>query len=135
MSKFDEILNSSDASDALLGEQIDKIEQKKLDKGYTWAKLGTTFTLRQTGNVVVANGYIQNINATANTQTTIGHIPSDIGYPIEAVRSICSIGDNAYTLGTLAYLTVATNGDVIIKCPESKTNASVFVNFCYNTAD
>lgn len=28
MSKFDEILNSSDASDALLGEQIDKITDK-----------------------------------------------------------------------------------------------------------
>lgn len=27
MSKFDEILNSSDASDALLGEQIDKINE------------------------------------------------------------------------------------------------------------
>ena len=31
MSKFNEILNSSDASDALLGEQIDK----KVDKGIT----------------------------------------------------------------------------------------------------
>ena len=28
MSKFDEILNSSDASDALLGEQIDKLQTK-----------------------------------------------------------------------------------------------------------
>lgn len=30
MSKFDEILNSSNPSDALLGEQIDKLEQKTL---------------------------------------------------------------------------------------------------------
>ena len=28
MSKFDEILNSSDASDALLGEQIDKLAER-----------------------------------------------------------------------------------------------------------
>ena len=31
MSKFDEILNSSDASDALLGEQIDKMARRDFD--------------------------------------------------------------------------------------------------------
>lgn len=62
MSKFDEILNSSDASDALLGEQIDKIEQKSvitqiLTKEY--ASGGTeynevgTITLPDVGSVAI----------------------------------------------------------------------------------
>lgn len=44
MSKFDEILNSSDASDALLGEQIDRIADgfDTIGKTYMFRKISKT---------------------------------------------------------------------------------------------
>ena len=52
MSKFDEILNSSDASDALLGEQIDKIN-------CGWTKVGVATGNQTTyfGDVVITGYY------------------------------------------------------------------------------
>ena len=49
MGKFDEILNSSDASDALLGEQIDKLQP------YTMIEYGTITTNK--GTIDTANTF------------------------------------------------------------------------------
>lgn len=97
---------------------------------YQWQAISTYFLARRSGRTITINGYIANISFTANTATLIGNVNTTVGRPHESVRTLCNVGANAYTVGTLGYLIVQQDGNIYVTTAYEGTGA-VYVSLSY----
>lgn len=89
--------------------------------------------VRQYGKVVVVNGYITDVTMTANAETQIGTL-SNIGLPTSAVRALCSVGANAYSMGTPSYVTILVSGAVVVTSSNGGSGKAIYFNITYISA-
>lgn len=125
MSKFNEILNSSNPSDALLGEQIDKINTEVYEQ-----RINSYLVIRRHGRTVTINGYMGNIDFSKGT-VTIGKINDEIGVPTTVIRTLCNCGSNAYTVGTLGYMVIDASGTINVTSAYTGTSGAIYVSCSY----
>ena len=91
----------------------------------------TTLYAKRNGRTVTVNGYVDNVSFTAGANTSLGTINNEIGKPLQQVRAICSVGANAYTFGEPAYLTIATDGNVVVTPKTYSGTGAVFFSVSY----
>ena len=91
----------------------------------------TTLYAKRNGRTITVNGYVDNISFTAGSSTTLGTINDEIGKPLQQVRSICSIGANAYSFGESAYLAIAPDGNVVVTPKTYTGTGAVFFSVSY----
>ena len=77
----------------------------------------------RSGTIVTLNGYLY---APIHGATTVANI-SEKFRPGDVVRALCNVGSNAYSVGDLAYVAVATSGDISITPKDTSATYST----CY----
>lgn len=97
---------------------------------YEWQAISTYLLARRSGRTITINGYIANISFTANTATLIGNVNTTVGRPHDSVRTLCNVGANAYSVGTLGYLIVQQDGNIYVTTAYEGTGA-VYVSLSY----
>jgi hypothetical protein len=90
-----------------------------------------TLYARRNGRTVTINGYVDNVSFTAGSATSLGTINNEIGKPVQQVRAICSIGLNAYTFGEPSYITIGTDGNVVVTSKTYSGTGTVFFSVSY----
>lgn len=86
--------------------------------------------VRQYGNVVCIGGWVSNATLTANTRTKIADI-TGISYPPDVVRAFCNVGANAYSVGTLSYISLSTSGELTVTSSNGGTGKAIYFDICY----
>ena len=86
--------------------------------------------VRQSGQTVTVFGAVTGLTLTANTETTIGTISGGL-LPASPVRGLCSVGSNAYTVGTLSYVAIGATGNVVITTSNGGSGKAVYFNLTY----
>lgn len=82
----------------------------------------------RSGNVVTLNGYW---SGTIKGQTIICSL-SPVYRPGDTIRAICNVGSNAYSVGDLSYVSVATDGGVtLIPKDSSKTYSMCYMSLSW----
>jgi hypothetical protein len=98
-----------------------------LDNDISEFVVSTSLRARRFGKVVCLNGFT---NVSISGQTNLGTLPS--GYrPYDIIRGFCNVGPNAYSLSTMAYVSVGTNGVVTVTPPNSNSYASVYMSLSW----
>ena len=83
----------------------------------------------QIGNVVIINGYCS--GTFTDQKTTIGKL-SKVGLPNIFVRTLCNIGNDAYSAQRQGYLYVDNNnGEVAVTSKSGEAGSSVYVSCSY----
>lgn len=97
------------------------------------AQSGATSSLviKQCGKVVSVNGFITGLTLTSSTY--IGKI-SGVSNPASYLRLYANVGWNAYSPGTVSYLTVDTDGSIGITTSETGSNKAVYFSLTYIAA-
>lgn len=86
----------------------------------------SALNVRQIGKLVVINGYINNVNLTANSESNLGYL-TGVSLPTEAVRSLAGVASGAYTHpADVAYLCIATDGRIYVVSTQSSRKALWF---------
>lgn len=76
--------------------------------------------------MVVINGYVTNVNLTANTPTQIAKI-SGVSLPSAVLRTVCGVAINAYNHpADIAYLAINGSGEISITSDTTGTRAVYF---------
>lgn len=88
------------------------------------------FKIRKYGKVVVANGYVTNLAITGSS-TNLPFTINPQFRPTEGIRTIANIGTNAYSVNTIAYVTITTAG-VISVSPPSGSTGNTYTTFYGN---
>lgn len=103
-----------------LPSSINDVVEQKINGDYLVA--------RRHGKTVTINGYVSNMTFTANTEVLIGTVNTSIGRPVTngSVRTLCNIGSNAYSVGTVGYLIIQKDGKIYAKSAYSGTGAVYF---------
>lgn len=109
----------------LLTKILDRITVKT--GTFTKSQSGSTagFEVKSFGRIAVINGYISGVTLTANTATVIGSI-SGVPLPTTAVRTVCSVGGNAYSMGTSSYVYVNEQGAVGVTSSNGGSGKSIY---------
>lgn len=103
---------------------LDSLNSKKTGT-FTPTSGTQNLMVRQCGRVVTINGYITP-TLTANTETNIGTV-SGVSLPDGPLRFIGGVGAYAYSHPLdVAYLTLATNGNLLINTTVSGAKAVYF---------
>ena len=98
--------------------------------GYT---TGSNLNIRQFGNIVIINGYVELLPIDANQEINIGTI-SGVSLPSEAIRTVCAMSSLAYNPPTsMAYCAISTSGQLKITAPSSGATA-MYMNIAYCVA-
>ena len=97
----------------------------------TQGGMTNALNVHQYGDIVTINGYLNNVTLTTNSNTNIGSI-SNVDVPTEPVRFICSVGSNAYTMGTHSYGTVTKTGVIEITSSAGGSGKALFFTATYN---
>lgn len=86
--------------------------------------------IRKSGRTVTINGYCSRVTFTgANTSTNLGTIGDFL--PQSTIRALCAIGANAYSVGTLGYVALDTNGKLYVSSSSAQSNRSVYFSIAY----
>ena len=86
--------------------------------------------IRKSGRTVTINGYCSGATFSgANVSTVLGTL-SDY-YPPYTIRALCAIGANAYSVGTLGYVALDTNGKLYVSSSSAQSNRSVYFSIAY----
>ena len=111
----------------LLTKVLDRISVKT--GTFTKSQSGSTasFEVKRMGSICVLNGYISGVTTTANSETQIGTI-SGVPLPTTAVRTICSVGNASYSIGTPSYMYIGTDGGVLVTSSNGGSGKAIFVN-------
>ena len=99
---------------------------------YQASRIKGTLVIQQFGKVVTLNGYIDGVSI-SSANSKIGQIPSNIDKPIDVIRSVCNVGNNAYEVGHQGYLSILTNGDIYCSVSASGTYTAMYVSLAYIT--
>lgn len=98
--------------------------------GYTTT---SNLNIRQVGNIIIINGYVELLSIDANQDIYIGTI-SGVSYPSESIRTICGLASAGYEPPTsIAYCVITTSGQLRIKASASGARA-MYVNVTYCVA-
>lgn len=108
------------------------IQQSTASKvGVVTMTTGTSnITVRQSGNTVYIGGWVNNATLTANTNVKIADI-SGVSLPPDGVRAFCNVGANAYSVGTLSYITLNTSGELYVTSSNGGTGKAIYFDLCY----
>ena len=130
------------------GAQVDKVtglftkdeETTEEEKAFAKTNIGLTEStetqtygevkIRKYGKVVVANGYVTNLAITGSS-TNLPFTINPQFRPTEGIRTIANIGANAYSVNTIAYVTITTSG-VISVSPPSGATGNTYTTFYGN---
>lgn len=90
----------------------------------------SNISVRQYGNVVYIGGWVSNATITANAEVKIADI-SGVSLPPDSVRAFCSVGANAYSAGTMSYITLGTSGGLYVNSSNGGTGKAIYFDICY----
>lgn len=108
--------------------QISKILFVKVNSKVT-ETISESLKATQIGNVVIINGYCS--GTFTDQKTTIGKL-SKVGLPNIFVRTLCNIGNDAYSAQRQGYLYVDNNnGEVAVTSKSGEAGSSVYVSCSY----
>lgn len=111
----DSLVVGTNISAVNLGDQISTLNRKTttIAGTFTKAQSGSSshIFVRQFGNVVVINGWIEGLTLSANAETNIGRI-SGVPMPSDVIRLRGAAGSAAYLVSNDAYIAIVTNGEV-----------------------
>ena len=100
---------------------------------FTKAQSASTANIvaRRVGHVVTVNGYISGMSL-ASGENHIGTISVSGYLPAASVRTYCNVGANAYSVGTLSYLVMSTDGKLYITTSNTGSNKVAYFSFSYS---
>ena len=99
---------------------------------FTKAQSGSNAEIiaRRSGHVVTVNGFITGLTLTSG-ENHIGNISASGWYPVGAIRTVCSVGANAYSMGTVSYLAMTTSGGLYVTTSNTGSGKAVYFSFSY----
>ena len=83
--------------------------------------------IARNGRTVTLNGYFV---ATIQGATTLFQIDEEFR-PLTDVRGICNVGPNAYSVNTMAYVSVGRTGNVQVNPPNSNSYSVAFMSLAW----
>lgn len=87
--------------------------------------------VRQSGHVVSIYGWMSGLTFSTANQTTILGTISGVTKPSDYVRTLCSVGPNAYSVGTVSYLTITPTGEISVSTSNTGSGKAVYFNATY----
>lgn len=129
---FDSTPTTGSTNPVTSGGVATAIAQSTASKvGVVTMTTGTSnITVRQSGNTVYIGGWVNNATLTANTNVKIADI-SGVSLPPDGVRAFCNVGANAYSVGTLSYITLNTSGELYVTSSNGGTGKAIYFDLCY----
>lgn len=86
--------------------------------------------VRKSGNVVSINGYLTATNAFSTSEFILGNLPAGVR-PSAHIRCLAGVSNVAYTPGDIAYLLVATSGNLTITAKSGNSYKVCYFNVTY----
>lgn len=86
--------------------------------------------VRKSGNVVSINGYLTATNAFSTSEFILGNLPAGVR-PSANVRCLAGVSSVAYAPGDIAYLLVATSGNLGITAKTGNSYKVCYFNVTY----
>ena len=113
-------------------EMNNAIQQSTASKvGVVTMSTGTSnLTVRQSGKTVYVGGWVSNATITANAEVKIADI-SGVSLPSDVVRTFCNVGSNAYSVGTVSYISLGTSGGLYVNSSNGGTGKAIYFDICY----
>ena len=117
---------------AEMGKKLQNEKQAKIeDAGVSFTPasgITSNLFIRRYGNVVCINGYLQSSTNFTTSETVVGNIGS-VDRPSAILRLPAHTADQAYNVGTPAYVAISTNGNIVVTAASGTAH-----KYCYFTA-